>query len=264
MSIALDKILIAAKKKGSCESAAKLAGRIASTFKAKLFALVPEELKNNILSTALIPGIEFLSLNNGSAHKQIKDTASNINPDLVVLPVSTNDSDEAVVTSKEANNIIDHLERMVLTVPAGNKDFNMLKIVVPIDTSFETRQKIPYAEAFARQFGSTIHVIGVSNDKGKDAQVTLNNYIRQVANVVSDHGFKCEVDEDIHLGVNPTDKTLEYAKKINAGLIIIMTEQESNLVSFFSGKYSEQMVKKSEIPVLSVHPRDLVVSEARL
>jgi len=43
-----------------------------------------------------------------------------------------------------------------------------------------------------------------------------------------------------------------------------MTEQETNFTSFFSGKYSQQMVKGSNMPVLSIHPKDLILSEARL
>jgi hypothetical protein len=43
-----------------------------------------------------------------------------------------------------------------------------------------------------------------------------------------------------------------------------MTEQEANLISFFSGKYSQQMIKNSPIPVLSIPPKDLIVSDARL
>jgi hypothetical protein len=47
-------------------------------------------------------------------------------------------------------------------------------------------------------------------------------------------------------------------------MVVIMTEQETNITSFFSGKYSQQMIKTSTIPVLSIHPKDLIVSDARL
>jgi nucleotide-binding universal stress UspA family protein len=114
----------------------------------------------------------------------------------------------------------------------------------------------------ARSFNATLHVLGVSSDKGKDAQALVNNYTRQVCNNIDEKGLKNTIE--VRLGGNPTAQILEYAKEKKAGLIVIMTEQEANLTSFFTGKYSEQMVKNSPIPVLSIHPRDLVVSEARL
>jgi nucleotide-binding universal stress UspA family protein len=86
--------------------------------------------------------------------------------------------------------------------------------------------------------------------------------MRQVCNNIEEKGIK--FTSETRLGGNPTELVLEYAKEINAGLVVIMTEQETNFTSFFSGKYSQQMVKNSNIPILSIHPKDLIVSDARL
>jgi nucleotide-binding universal stress UspA family protein len=86
--------------------------------------------------------------------------------------------------------------------------------------------------------------------------------VRQVCNNIAEKGVPCT--SSIQLGGNPTELILAYAKVKNADLITIMTEQETNIVSFFSGKYSEQMIKNSTVPVLSIHPKDLIVSDARL
>lgn len=252
---------MACKNIDGCGSAASIAGQLSKAFNANVFALTQGSqitgLDKYIDSSKL--KVEEIT---GTPDKFIRTKATENNIDLIVLPVRAKGSDVGIVSSSEANSIIDYLERMVLSVPAGTKEFKFDKVVVPIDTSFETRQKVPYAEALAQAFGSTIHVLGVSNDKSKDAEVTVQNYARQVCRNIEERGLNYEME--MNLGGNPTDVTLEYAEKVGANLIVIMTEQESNLVSFFSGKYSEQMVKKAGIPVLSIHPKDLVVSEARL
>ena len=70
---------------------------------------------------------------------------------------------------------------------------------------------------------------------------------------------------DYKLGANVTDSTIAYAESVNADLIIIMTEQEAQIGSFFYGKFAQQMVNRSPIPVLTLAPReDLVVTDARL
>lgn len=260
MAININHIMLACKHPESCKSAALITKKVAVAFGSAVTALCGDEAQATVESESM-PNLKVVSLG-GSPYKAIKESSEEVNPDMLVIPVSSSDAPEAIVTSKEANSIIDHIERMVLTVPAGTKPFEFDKIVVPIDTSFETRQKVPYAEALAKKFGSTLYVLGVSSDKGKDAEVTVNNYTRQVCRNIDEQGIAYEYE--VILGGNPTDITLEYAQKVGASLIIIMTEQESNLISFFSGKYSEQMVKKSNIPVLSIHPKDLIVSEARL
>lgn len=261
MAISIKNILIACKNLDGCGSAAMLTSKLAKAYHSKVLALISNTENPNLKSILGSESVQTEKVGS-SAVKSIKEFATETSPDLVVLPVRTAGGEVGIVSHNEANSIIDYLERMVLTVPAGNKDFNFDKIVVPVDSSFETRQKVPYAESLAQQFGATLYVLGVSNDNGKDSEVTVNNYARQVCRNIEEKGLNYEMHTD--LGGNPTDKTIAFAQKINAGLIVIMTEQESNLTSFFSGKYSEQMVKKSTIPVLSVHPRDLVVSEARL
>jgi len=157
---------------------------------------------------------------------------------------------------------IDQVEKLVLTIPGSNNSFDFKDIIVPIDTSFETRQKAPFAVAFGNIFHSALHVIGVTNESGKDAEVLLQNYSRQVANNFGDKGLDATIE--IKMGGNPTTSTIECCNSKKAGLIIMMTEQETSFTSFFKGKYSEQMIKQSSVPVLSIHPKDLIVSEARL
>ncbi len=68
--------------------------------------------------------------------------------------------------------------------------------------------------------------------------------------------------ESVH-AENLTDSTIEYALKINANLISIMTEQEISAKNLLLGPYAQQMVNHSPIPVLSIHPKDLLVSLSR-
>jgi nucleotide-binding universal stress UspA family protein len=56
-----------------------------------------------------------------------------------------------------------------------------------------------------------------------------------------------------------------YAEEIMADLIVIMTEQEPQIGSFFLGKFAQQMVNNSPIPVICVPTReDLMITDARL
>ena len=56
---------------------------------------------------------------------------------------------------------------------------------------------------------------------------------------------------------NTTLSTIEYAEKLNADLIVIMTEQEKTLSNIFLGPYAQQMINQSPIPVLAVSVKQI-------
>jgi nucleotide-binding universal stress UspA family protein len=254
MAIAIPSFCLAIKDNKSCQASLQIAEKLFTYFKSKVTVFLASADKSGIpqgFKVESLPGV-----------KHIGKSFNSVESDMLILPIISSDSNFGLVTAAEANKIIDHIERLVLTVPCRSEVFNLSNIVVPIDSSFETRQKVPYALSMARAFGSKLFVVGVSNDKGKDAEVLIKNYMRQVCNNIEEKGFSFV--SEIRLGGNPTEQVLEYAKEVDAGMIVIMTEQETNFTSFFSGKYSQQMVKASNIPVLSIHPKDLIVSDARL
>ena len=57
---------------------------------------------------------------------------------------------------------------------------------------------------------------------------------------------------------NITRSTLDYSESVDAGLIVIMTEQETTTANLFLGPYAQQMINHSTIPVLSVRSKELV------
>lgn len=254
MAILIPNFCIALKEGQSCDSAIHMAEKLQRHFNSKATAYFLEGVIGSAPHTFQKAGVSNI--------KEVSKLFVDSESDLMILPLITESSSMGVVNAVEANKVIDHIERMVLTVPCGSKDNKIDKIVVPIDSSFETRQKVPYAISMAKAFGAQLFVIGVSNDKGKDAEVLIKNYIRQVCLNIEEKGVS--VDWEIRLGGNPTEQVLNYGKEIGAGMVVIMTEQETNITSFFSGKYSQQMIKSSTIPVLSIHPKDLIVSDARL
>ena len=51
-----------------------------------------------------------------------------------------------------------------------------------------------------------------------------------------------------------SNAVISYAKKNNADLIMIMTQQEKEFKEFFIGSQAREVINNSEIPVLSIQP----------
>lgn len=145
----------------------------------------------------------------------------------------------------------------VITVREGFvwKKKHITKMVVPIDSTIETRQKIPAANEIAKSCDAVIHVLALHSSKQKDIRKLVDKYAAQSCNYIKTNGGKCELitlDCD-----NITNGAIEYATKEKADLIAIMTEQETTTSNLWLGPYAQQMVNHSPIPVLTIHAKHL-------
>ena len=140
------------------------------------------------------------------------------------------------------------------------EDFNFNKalenIVLPIDSTSTTRQKLPMAARFAQTFGSTIHVLGLYTSPSTAQRETVTKYVGQCHQLLEKQGISHNYSF-IEVENNLTVSTLEYAEKIKADMIVIMTEQESAISNLLLGSYAHQMLHLSKIPVLSIQPEDI-------
>lgn len=144
------------------------------------------------------------------------------------------------------------------------EDFNFHKaletIVVPLDSTTETRQKVPFAARMAKTFGSTIHLLGLYTSESKDIRGLVDGYVDQVEKYLDKYDVKHKTFF-IDAKKNLTVATLEYADENAADLIVIMTEQEKALTSWLIGNYAQQMLHLSKHPILSIRPEE--ISQAR-
>ncbi|MGA1977070.1 MAG: universal stress protein [Bacteroidales bacterium] len=137
----------------------------------------------------------------------------------------------------------------VITVRRSKIPSNIDKIILPLDFTFQTREKVPYTVELAKIFGSEIHLLSISLSKLKSTEKKLHQYTQQVASYLDTHKIPYTVE---HLyGSNLTDLTLDYTRSLNADLISIMTEQEKSASNLLLGNFAHQMINKSFIPVLS-------------
>jgi nucleotide-binding universal stress UspA family protein len=145
----------------------------------------------------------------------------------------------------------------VLTIREDfNFDKSLERIVVPIDSSADTRQKIPFAARFAKIFGSQLHILGLYTSENSTIKGIVDGYVNMVDTYLEKAGVN-HVVKCVDAPKNLTLTTLEYADEINADMIVIMTEQESSLSSMILGTYAEQMLTLSTRPILSIRPEQV-------
>jgi nucleotide-binding universal stress UspA family protein len=140
----------------------------------------------------------------------------------------------------------------VLTIQkkSGKAGFN--NIVIPIDNSLHSREKVNMALEIADVCGSKIHVLGLPDSDEDIDLLKMRLKVESVEKILKKHKlpFKTSLVSDDNLA----DAAMNYAKKNKCDLIVINTGHESKLTGIFMGPFAKQIVNHSPIPVLSVNP----------
>lgn len=189
------------------------------------------------------------TITEGKVFKEIADLADKYEDALTVLSTHGASGFEELFIGGNAYKITSHSRNPVITVRKSKISSNIDNIVLPLDYTFQTREKVPYTVELAKIFGSKIHLLPISLSKLKSTEKKLHQYTEQVASYLNTHKVPYTV-EYLH-GSNRTDLTLDYARSIDADLISIMTEQEKSPSNLLLGNYAHQFINKAVIPVLS-------------
>lgn len=189
------------------------------------------------------------SIKEGKVFKEVADLGDKYDDTLTVLSTHGTSGFEELFIGGNAYKIASHSRNPVITVRRSKIPSGINTIVLPLDITFQTREKVPYTVELAKVFGSKIHLLTIRLSNLKSIEKKLNQYSDQVASYLESHNVPYKV-EHLH-GSNITDLTLDYSRSVNADLISIMTEQEKSASNLLLGNFAHQMINKAFIPVLS-------------
>jgi len=194
---------------------------------------------------------------NGKISKQITTLAKERDTYMIFSGSRGATAFEEFIIGSTANKIIAAAKQPVVTIKlSANISRELSRIILPMNSISETRQKIPFTTEIAKLFRAEVYILGLYSSSSVSVKNNVDNYVNQAAKYLDNHLVKYHVDS-MH-APNLTDATLEFAKKIDANLISIMTKQESNTSNLWFGGYPQQMVNHSPIPVLSNHVKEIM------
>jgi nucleotide-binding universal stress UspA family protein len=185
----------------------------------------------------------------GQIFKEIANLAAKHEDPLTVLSTHGASGFEELFIGGNAYKITSHSKNPVITIRKNKIPSGIDNIVLPLDFTFQTREKVPYTVELAKEFNSKIHLLTIRLSNLKSIEKKLHQYSRQVATYLDNHKIPYVVE---HLyGSNLTDLTLDYSNSVDADLISIMTEQEKSTSNLLLGNFAHQMINKALIPVIS-------------
>ncbi len=137
----------------------------------------------------------------------------------------------------------------VLTIRYNYPQRVIKKIILPLDTSQETRRKVPFITQLALTFNAEVHVIDVRENNKAATKKVLNEYVSKVVSYLKRRKVKFVCDS--LKGKNQSDIIIEYALLTDADMVAITSEQNERAKHFWLDPYAQQMVNHSPVPVMS-------------
>lgn len=194
----------------------------------------------------------------GKIHQVIEEVAAKEKIDLIVM--GTHGASGLSDLSKfflgsNAYRTINNVHTPVITIREAKKNIRFKDIVLAIDTSKETMQKVETAIEWARLFDGTVHILALTAffDELVVQVKDLKKLVDQVEAKLEKAGVPYVSKMIRHQALS--ESVIAYAKKANADLIFIMADQGNAFSEMLIRSSSQNIINDSHVPVLSMIPK---------
>jgi nucleotide-binding universal stress UspA family protein len=192
-------------------------------------------------------------VNRGRIYQEVVSQAESLPDSIISASTHGASGFQELFIGSNAFRIISATDKPVITLRKNSCPESIGRIVLPIDLSVDSRQKVPFTLELAKLFGAEVHVVGIHTLRGLGNKRRIRSYISQVASYIEDK-VPCETNEVF--GDNVVELVNNYAQAIKADLISITTERPSG-ISLIIGNTVHQILNKAEVPVLCLTPKNI-------
>lgn len=200
-------------------------------------------------------GIEVKTrIEKGKIYEVVSSVAEEMNAAFIVMGTSGETTLKKKFIGSNAVRVISDSPCPVITIKGKEHHSGCNTIVLPLDLSKETKEKVGACIEIAQFFKSTVKVMTVLTTHDEFLLKKLERQMEQVVEFIAGHGINCT--GEFHSNKDISDGVMEYSEKVKADLIIIMTQKELEWSQFIIGTESQQIINNSDIPVCSIRPTE--------
>ncbi len=220
----------------------------------KVKAEVEERLQNICKEMNEVGDITFrYAIENGKVYERIVIKAEEINARFIVMGKNGSNQGFKKFLGSNTIHVISESKSPVISVK-GRGSIGYKKIILPLDLSKRTREKVGNAISFSKHFGSEVHVVSVLSGGVFFQKSRIFKKMKKVQKELEINDVTCVLKLYNKNKQPDWERVIEYSKEIDADLIMVMTHQEGRARDYYIGSFSHHIINESEIPVLSIIP----------
>ena len=187
-----------------------------------------------------------ISVLEGSPEKKLAEYIRDFDMDMVIVGLSKFNLVQRIISSVSISRLARKTDVPVLAIRASGLVCHFKKIILPLHNEISLR-RIKMATMLARNFKSTIYIVALRSEDDSSEKI-INDGLQMVQSLST-----IPVQGIILEGKNLAKTTLEFAKKINADLIMINPLKEFNLPGWWNRFTNKLLSYGSNIPVITMN-----------
>lgn len=198
-------------------------------------------------------GLEVeIRIEHGKIYEQVVKVAEELKANFIIMGTNGPTTLRKKFIGSNAVRVINEAHCPVITIKGKEHRSGCETIVLPLDLTKETKEKVGKCVEIAKFFNSQVKVVSVIETGDEFLINKLTRQMEQVVDFIRDNNITCEGELLHHKNVSET--VIEYCTKVKADLLIIMTQQELQWNDFFIGTKSQYVINHCDIPVCSIRP----------
>lgn len=187
----------------------------------------------------------------GKRYQKILDVAEEIDAQMIIL----GENHQGEHKTKDLGSTVYHVT-LKSPVPVvtykGTHDEVIDKIVVPLDLTKQTKEQILSALTYGLNYNAKIYFVSALIGGIKLKESRIYKKLKQAKKTLDQNHVDCEIKLFERSEIAPYKKVLDYAKEINADMILVMTHQEGYTHDNYIGAFAHHIINESDVSVLSL------------
>jgi len=210
-----------------------------------------KEIQNDVSRKLKITPEIFLRT--GQIEKEIINFSRSKTIDLIIMGARADSGYKEQLVGSTSQHIITHSEAPVLTLRKSKSESRFRNILIPIDNSLHSREKVNIAVKIAQICKAKVHILGLIDTINEKQIAEFKIKMDSIEKIVSNEkiAFQASVVKDGSIAKT----AIMYAENNKCDLIVINAGHESEITGIFLGVFAQQIVDNCDIPVLSVKPK---------
>ena len=220
--------------------------------KAVFFLKMAEKKFDSFLDKDYLKGIDITPIvKHFKVFSEVNEVAKEHNADMIVIGSHGASGFSEIFVGSNTEKVVRNSEIPVLVIKSKPKSMEFHNVVFASDFSDEAVKPYINASRLLKSFNSEIQLLNVNvpGERFKtsaEMEETMTSFLQKAdGNLNNMNAVNYISDVTVEKGI------LNFAKKVNADLIVIPTHGRKGLAHFFEGSISEDLANHSELPVMT-------------
>lgn len=200
------------------------------------------ELKHGIMA--------HIHISTGYVYTEILNFANAKHIDLIMMGTQGITGLSEVIDGSNTQRVVSESTIPVLSIQTTCMAPQFKNILIPIDNSLHSREKVNIALYLGKLYNASIHIVGLLDSYDAHDIDLFHVKIRSVEEVIDASGMM-RTTTLVH-AKHLAQAALDYGIENNCDLIVINTGHESEVNGFLLGAFAQHIVNHSSIPILSI------------